>query len=210
VKTLFDNWDKIKKQAGIREALWVVHMNRMKEERSFGSVKWDARFQSMWTMLKDGDEVDASRWFRVDPGRHTAFPEARIMLTPEKRPVLDLTAMGKTRKEVRAEESAKKAEPAKLAKTRMAILETVRDWGLRPDAGGPTPSKSRLAVVMQHEGKGVADMETNKAKLLKMIDVLKAEKLLEGKAEKRHRSKEAEYVGLTDLARELVGEEEVR
>jgi hypothetical protein len=90
VRWLFKTVEEIKRGSGVREVLMNVHMNRAKDERSFGAAAWESKFQSLWSLLKDepGEDGRARRYFRVEEGRKTGpFPESEVVLK-DGRPVL--------------------------------------------------------------------------------------------------------------------------
>jgi hypothetical protein len=122
VQLFMDQLDAWKKVADVGELIFSIHMNRSREERSFGSVAWDAKSHALWKLVND----EGGRFFSADPGRAgTSFAESKVVLNADGRPVLDL---GVSRK-VASEARRAKEKEERINKLGEEILEVVAASG---------------------------------------------------------------------------------
>ena len=95
--------DEIKVQAGVLDLLVTAHMGREKvaddEERARGGTRLEDWMDHGWYMGKDGQEIDAPRWFRVQGrGKRTGVDAVALDWEPGR---MRYTTSGETRDERR-------------------------------------------------------------------------------------------------------------
>lgn len=90
-------WDEMMSYMAVRESLIVTHTGH-NQERARGDSALLASNDAMWTLIRDGEEATAPRYFKAI-GRDVDAPEARLDYNPDTR---RLTLAGGSRKQTKA------------------------------------------------------------------------------------------------------------